>query len=360
MHRAVAVFALALSLLIAGTSIAHAQPMLEWDASTGSNITGYIVSYGTKSGAPSYSVNVGNTTRWSLAGLQPGVIYYLTVRAYDATGMFSVPSAEISYQAPMSTAVIKPTTLLFWQHARSGALAAWHIEGTQERAGGPLTPDTVVSTNWKIVATGDFNRDGAQDLVWQHTDGTIATWLMRGTTRLDGRLFEPGTIIDPDWRITAAGDMNGDGACDLIWRHRVTGALAVWYMDGTRQLMGKLMSPGIVSDRDWEIVGAADFNGDSHTDLLWRHKTQGWLSVWLMNGIVMREGRSLTPNGTSDTGWSVRAVGDLNGDGKPDLIWQHTDGRIATWLMNGLKATAGLPFTPGQLLDVDWTIVGAI
>jgi hypothetical protein len=28
-------------------------------------------------------------------------------------------------------------------------------------------------------------------------------------------------------------------------------------------------------------------------------------------------------------------VGDFNGDAKADILWRHTDGSIAIWLMNG-------------------------
>jgi hypothetical protein len=77
-----------------------------------------------------------------------------------------------------------------------------------------------------------------------------------------------------------------------------------------------------------------------------------------MNGIVMREGRSLVPNAVSDIGWSVRAVNDINGDKKPDIIWEHTDGRIAAWIMNGLTMASGVLFTPDRVLDPNWRIVG--
>jgi hypothetical protein len=33
--------------------------------------------------------------------------------------------------------------------------------------------------------------------------------------------------------------------------------------------------------------------------------------------------------------WKVVDTGDLNGDGKSDLLFQNTDGSIAEWLMNG-------------------------
>jgi hypothetical protein len=353
MRRLTALFGTLLILLIAAATTAGAQtPRLEWDPNTDENLGGYIVYYGTKSGASTNSVDVGNTTRWSLDGLQAGLTYYLTVRAYSTAGVLSSPSQEVSYSVPQRTELI-------WQHTLTGGLAAWQMEGTRQVAGASLAPSAVDDTDWRIVATGDFDHDGRRDLVWQHADGTIATWLMRGISSIDGRLFEPSTTGDPGWRVVAAADMNADGACDLIWRHRTSGAIAVWRMDGTRRRDGVVMSPSTVADLDWEIVGAADFNGDRKTDLLWRHKAQGWVSVWLMNGVVMREGRSLIPNGTPDLAWSIRAVNDLNGDRKPDLIWQHSDGHLAAWIMDGLTNTAGMLLTPSSVLDPNWTIVGA-
>lgn len=361
MRRAAAIFVTTVTALVWTASIAHAQsPRLEWDANTEPNLSGYIVYYGPTSGVPTNSVDVGRSTQWVFQGLQPGLRYFFTVKAYNTSGLLSNPSAQVSYDVPVPPPVIAgPRTGLFWQHSVTGALSSWDIEGTRQVAGASLTPGVVADTNWKIVATGDFDGDGGRDLVWQHTDGTVSAWLMRGNTRIDGRLFEPSTVGDPNWRVVAAGDMNRDGKCDLVWRNRVTGVMAAWYMDGTRRLDGLLLSPDTVTDTNWEIVGAADFDGDTHTDLLWRNKAHGWLSVWLMNGIVMREGRSVTPDGVADIGWSVQAVNDVNGDGKPDIIWEHTDGRVSTWTMNGLVRTAGVMFTPDRVADPNWRIVGA-
>jgi hypothetical protein len=41
------------------------------------------------------------------------------------------------------------------------------------------------------------------------------------------------------------------------------------------------------------------------------------------------------------TGWSVKLIGDFNGDAKSDILWQHTDGSVAIWLMNGLNEFSG-------------------
>ena len=39
----------------------------------------------------------------------------------------------------------------------------------------------------------------------------------------------------------------------------------------------------MVTDTQWKIVGTSDFNADGRTDLLWQHD-QGWVAIWFMDG----------------------------------------------------------------------------
>jgi len=43
-------------------------------------------------------------------------------------------------------------------------------------------------------------------------------------------------------------------------------------------------------------------------------------------------------------GWKPIRVADFDDDRRSDILWQHADGSVALWLMNGLnfKAAAGL------------------
>ena len=54
-------------------------------------------------------------------------------------------------------------------------------------------------------------------------------------------------------------------------------------------------------------------------------------------------------------GWRAAAIGDLNGDGKSDIIWQNTAGDVWTWLMNGSHMQTGGGI--GALTE-DWHISG--
>ncbi len=72
--------------------------------------------------------------------------------------------------------------------------------------------------------------------------------------------------------------------------------------------------------------------------------------VWKMNGTAFVAAGGL---GNPGPGWSVRAVGDLDGDGKADLVWRHTDGTTYLWVMNGLAVSSYLPVAnPGGSWDL--------
>jgi hypothetical protein len=168
----------------------------------------------------------------------------------------------------------------------------------------------------------------------------------------------PGPVTDTGWRIRSVGDWDGDGIADLVWHHQADGRVALWLMNGTTQRSGTLFSPSAVPDVGWQIAGTGDFNRDGHRDLLWQH-VDGRLAVWLMNGITRMDGLPLIPSMVTDTGWRVRGVGDVNGDGHVDLIWQHQgSGALSTWLMHGLRMVAGPSLTPAAVDDTNWQIVG--
>jgi hypothetical protein len=354
MRRAVGLLSFAVVLSFA--PIASAQiPTLAWNPNTESDIGGYVVYYGTNSNSYSQQVDVGRNTVWPLTALQPGRRYYITVRAYTTAGQFSGPAQEIVFDFPFAPQL----SSLLWRNKSNGQLAMWTMQGLNQLGGAALSPGAVADLAWNVAGSADFNADGHRDLLWQHDSGDIAAWLMQGPTQLAGRAFAPSSTGDPDWRIATTGDLNRDGYPDLIWRHRVNGTIAVWLMNGLTRIEGKLLTPDTVSDINWEIVGTGDFDMDGWVDLVWRHKTDGYISVWYMTGSVMRAGRSLSPDRVADVGWRIRAVSDVNGDYRPDLIWEHTNGQISSWIMNGLSLAQGVLFAPAVVSDPNWLIVGA-
>ena len=246
---------------------------------------------------------------------------------------------------------------IIWQRD-DGYLAVWNMNGASTISSSSLNPGRVGDPAWRIVATGDLNGDGRPDLVWQHiTGGWLGVWFMNGNSVIYDALLEPNQILSNDWRIVATADMNGDGKADLIWQHSTGGWLAVWYMNGATATSDSLLTPAQISGNDWKIVGAGDFNGDGKPDLVWQHTSRGWLAVWFMNGSTMQSAVYLSPSQVTDLNWRIRGVIDLNGDGHTDLLWQHTSGLVGAWLMNGTTQSSAVLLNPSTVSG-GWQIMG--
>ena len=123
-------------------------------------------------------------------------------------------------------------------------------------------------------------------------------------------------------------------------------------MNGTTLMTGG--SLGIVGvESGWTIVGAADLDGDGAADLVWQQAATGMLAVWSMNGMVVKGYDYLSPAQITDPNFRIVGITDVDGDGKPDLVWHNqSTGMLAVWLMNGHTMTASLPVVPGAVPPV--------
>ena len=94
--------AIVLAIISAGSAAT-----LVWDASTGT-VDGYKVYYGTSSTNPSNTVDVGDTTQYSIDSLplSENTQYYFCVSAYNTAGE-SDPCAPVAY-TPADTTPPQP------------------------------------------------------------------------------------------------------------------------------------------------------------------------------------------------------------------------------------------------------------
>jgi hypothetical protein len=249
-------------------------------------------------------------------------------------------------------------TQMPWQHTTTGALEVWFLQGSVVTTQLPLSIGQVADLNWRVVGTGDLNGDGMPDIVWQHAfDGWLAVWFMNGNVAVSTQLLGIERVADVNWAIRAVGDIDGDGRADLIWQHRTTGWLAAWRMNGAQVVSTAFLSIGQLPV-DWQIVGAGDLNGDGKADLVFQHRTEGWLAAWYLDGATVSSTQLLSINRMTDSAWHIRGVGDVNGDGHSDLLWQNdTSGALAVWLMNGTTVLS-TSFLSTARADVNWRMVG--
>jgi hypothetical protein len=128
---------------------------------------------------------------------------------------------------------------------------------------------------------------------------------MSGLAVTGGSYLTPPAPADPQWQIRAVTDLNRDGQPDVLWHHQGTGDLYVWYMNGTAVTRGAYLTPGQFADTRWQIRRVDDFDGDGQPDVLWQHQTTGELYVWLLDGSVASRGSYLVPNRFADTRWQI-------------------------------------------------------
>lgn len=191
------------------------------------------------------------------------------------------------------------------------------------------------------VAVADFNRDGKADLAAPNfSQNTVSVYLGTGGGRFQAaQLF--GTGQNP--RRLAVGDFNGDGRMDLATANDTSGDVSVLLGTGDGQFQAAQNLA--LGDRPSDI-GVNDFNGDGKADLVVTHApspvSPGGVSVLLGGG----DGTfpSIQRYGTGGTG--AVATGDLDNDGKPDLVVANS-GRASVSI---LKGTGNGQFAPPRSL----------
>jgi hypothetical protein len=368
LKRSVLLF-VCVAAIASGTAEA-ATATLSWNRNPEPSVIGYRVSIGNLPGVYYQTIDVGNVVTWTVQNLSSTQTYYFAVQAYDVQGRASQYSAEVvkggqsifpngleqglEPGSQQSGGASLPNPALFWQH-ENGSLSMWSMNAAIKLDAAYLSPHTASDPGWRIAGAGDFDRDSSTDLVWQHRErGEVAIWLMDGPRQRMS--VAVGTESDSGWLIAAVGDMNGDADPDLIWRHQTTGKFAVWFMAGTSFGSAVPMNPPQVAADISTIVGAADFDLDGHTDLLWQHE-DGSLSTWFMEGVAMRGAEQLTPSGIDPT-WQAVAVADYDRDGRADIVFRKEDGYLAMWFMDGVKMKSTTLLNPKFENDLQWRIVG--
>jgi hypothetical protein len=245
---------------------------------------------------------------------------------------------------------------LIWQNRSTGELSIWRMNGVNIISGDYLSPANIGDTNWKIKGTFDANLDGQIDLLLQHDAGWVAIWRMNKETHAETVMLSQSVVSEPRWQIVGTGDMDRDGFSDILWQHP-DGRVAVWYLFGTGYQVRQSAIIATVSDPGWRVAGIEDFNHDGRPDILWRHTGSGQLFVWHMDDRkFLSSGMNLI---VANNQWQIAAVADFSGDGKPDLVWQNTTtGELAAWFLSSGTFLNSWSLNPGRISDTNWRIVG--
>ena len=194
------------------------------------------------------------------------------------------------------------------------------------------------SANWQLAGIGDMDGDGKDDVLLRHTDGRWKGYLMDGKTVLDSGSIT-GLPTDPVWNVAGLGDLGGDGKTDVVLRHP-DGQWLHAPLDGLTVAPNIAVEPNLTKSAKWSVAGIADLNGDGRDDILLRHEDGRW-HYYPMNGSLSGPGRGSVSGVTQSLDWRLAGLGDLNGDGRDDILLRHVEGRWTYHPMNGRNVMAG-------------------
>ena len=68
-----------------------------------------------------------------------------------------------------------------------------------------------------------------------------------------------------------------------------------------------------IANTNWEIKGVGDLDIDGKADVVWRNKTNGHNFAWLMNGTTVASSAFLPS--IANLNWEIKSMRDLDGDG---------------------------------------------
>jgi uncharacterized protein (TIGR03437 family) len=216
---------------------------------------------------------------------------------------------------------------------------------------------TTLTSN--AAAVGDFDGDGRPDLAVAESGSDSFGILLNSANGFQKPLTFASAGNGPSSIVTA--DFNGDGKLDLAVANAPpypgtgTANVAVFFGNGSGGFQLQKTYP---AGNQPTAMAVADLNGDGKPDLVvadagvpWNSPiTPGGVYVYLNNGSggfqpATFYAASVEPN--------FVAVGDVNGDGKPDLVVATTDGNFVYYLAVLLNNGDGT-FQPARLVPTDY------
>jgi secreted trypsin-like serine protease len=259
----------------------------------------------------------------------------------------------------------------------AGELHAWASTGNLVPSGLFLGSARLVGGGWSTtniprIVTGDFTGDGKADIIGQAANGELRAWASTGDLSADGKLFAGAArIVGAGWSTTnipriVTGDFTGDGKADIIGQ-AANGDLRAWASTGDLSADNKLFTGAArIVATGWTTAAVpriftGDVDGDGRIDLIGQ-SANGELRALASTGDLAADGRLFAAGRLVGSGWAAGSyprviVGDVTGDGKADIINQNTAGELRAWASTGdLSADVKLFTGSARVVGSGWSV----
>ncbi len=220
--------------------------------------------------------------------------------------------------------------------------------------------DFTTGSNPSDIVAGDMDGDGKPDLIVANTyNNTVSVFRNTSTsgsiTASSFALKVDITVGSNPWGLTI-GDVDGDGKLDIVVANYVSNTISVIR---NTCVSGSITPSSFASKVDFttgtnpQEVAITDVDGDSKSDIVVINNNSNSISVFKNTSTS----GSITPSSfaskvdftTGSAPTNGIAIGDVDGDGKPDIVITNSNSNTVSVFRNTIGGSNTAPASPQNL-----------
>jgi hypothetical protein len=216
----------------------------------------------------------------------------------------------------------------------------------------------VRGADWIVDATADFNPNGTSDILVHRDQGfnrTLEVMVMNNNA------VQANTTIGvngANWQVDGTGDFNGDGAQDIL-QHRIdlaNGSMTLRELQMNPNAVQVQSTPTLgVTGANIQVDGVGDFNGNGTADIL-VHSDSGGVRTFQVLTVQNNAITATTTVAQTGTNISVGGVGDFNGNGTADFLVHQDVGTMRTDIVYSVVNNVVVGTQTVAVSGIDWHV----
>lgn len=292
-----------------------------------------VTNYSTNNGTYSFSVFENTSTS--------GVISFAEKIVFE-TGPYPYSISKADFDGDG-----KPDLALTIQSSGQGAINLYTNNSTTGTISFSINTGAVTGIDPFSIATGDLNGDMKPDIIVANF-GSNTISIFQNTSTIGNISFAAKTDYSTGFAplSVAAGDLDGDGKLDIVTANKGSATLSVFQNTSNNGIVSFASKLDYITGAEPNSIAIADLDGDGKSDIATGNSYNGLggnsVSVFentSTNGIISFSTKTDYTIGTAPK--SI-ASGDMDGDGKSDLIISIGGGTSSVYVLRNKCIPSGI------------------